>query len=1267
MRTLFLLPVCFFLLKNITTEDQRRFVQNPPFKISSETFLKNLSTKEGEITPGPEADFIADPISLCEGQNVQFTDQSSNVINGLYEWYFPGGDPATSTDQNPLVNYPNAGSYDVTLIVFSGLDSDTLTINDFIEVLPSETTNLEASICFGETYFFNGQNLDVSGTYLDTLPSTGTGCDTIVSLDLTVRPEVITNLEAEICEDDTYLFDGQMLDVGGTYTAVFTDTNGCDSTVILELTILQHVESDVQVGICAGGSYNFNGTILTAAGTYLDTIMASNGCDSFISLELMITPFVETFLIEDICDGENFNFNGEILTQTGMYMDTLVANSGCDSIVHLDLTVNPNVTTNLDVSICEGESYLFDGQNLTTSGSYIAFLATSEICDSTVMLELTVLPVSNENIAVEICEGEVYNFNGQMLDTSGIYSDTLVASNSCDSILTLELTVNEIDTTFLNENICEGEVYLFNNQALDQSGTYIAVLNASTGCDSIVNLELTVLPGEETSSMAEICEGEIYVFQGQDLEIAGTYSDTLQAANGCDSILVLELTVLPLSQTNLSAQICEGESYFFNGVNLTIDGTYLDTLSAANGCDSIVTLELMVLPELSTTINAEICEGETFLFDNQMLEEAGTYFDTLQSIAGCDSISVLNLEVLMPVQTSIAASICFGTTYDFNGVELDASGTYFDTLTASNGCDSLVQLELMLLAEIESELEAQICFGETFNFEGNILNASGVYRDTLISAAGCDSILILNLTILPLNEVTVQREICTGSTFNFNGTILSDAGTYMDTLLDRNGCDSFITLNLSFNNFLQSFPSVSICNGETYNFNGQFLDQSGTYLDTLPTSSGCDSFINLTLTVLPRLSSEFEREICFGEFFLFNGINRTETGSYSDTLLSVDGCDSLVTLNLLVLPESMSLTRDTICEGMTYDFNGQTYSTSGIFVATLTGVNGCDSLAALNLRILPAAMSTTMENICEGEVFSFNGQDFDSTGIYEVFIPASSGCDSIARLELNVFPSTMSVTNESICEGTSILFNGQEYDSTGIYEVVLQNSNGCDSIASLQLLVLENTTSLTLDSICEGQTYDFNGLMLDSSGMYEVVLVNSEGCDSIAELDLRIIEGPTANFDFEITDSLVMFENFSLNVDSVLWDFGDGNTSNEFNPQHIYDTTGVYTAQLTVFNDCGNNTIQNTVVIMLTAVQNTIFQTFEVYPNPVRDHLILKVPETLSPNSPLRIIDLEGKTVFNGQISNGMNSIEVSNLPDGIYQLVYYNGGVIFRSRFVKM
>jgi hypothetical protein len=127
-----------------------------------------------------------------------------------------------------------------------------------------------------------------------------------------------------------------------------------------------------------------------------------------------------------------------------------------------------------------------------------------------------------------------------------------------------------------------------------------------------VTLNLTVLPNASTTLDEEICEGESYEFDGQSLTVGGTYTATFDAANGCDSIVTLNLTVLPNASTTLDEEICEGDSYEFDGQSLTVGGTYTATFDAANGCDSIVTLNLTVLPNASTTLDEEICEGDSY-------------------------------------------------------------------------------------------------------------------------------------------------------------------------------------------------------------------------------------------------------------------------------------------------------------------------------------------------------------------------------------------------------------------------------------------------------------------------------------------------------------------------------------------------------------------------------------------------------------------------------------------------------------------------------
>ena len=109
-----------------------------------------------------------------------------------------------------------------------------------------------------------------------------------------------------------------------------------------------------------------------------------------------------------------------------------------------------------------------------------------------------------------------------------------------------------------------------------------------------------------------ICEGNVYTENGFNVSEAGTYTQTLQTVNGCDSIVTLTLTINPVASTTFTAAICEGTSYTENGFNISEAGTYTQNLQTINGCDSIVTLNLTINPVANTTLSAAICEGTTY-------------------------------------------------------------------------------------------------------------------------------------------------------------------------------------------------------------------------------------------------------------------------------------------------------------------------------------------------------------------------------------------------------------------------------------------------------------------------------------------------------------------------------------------------------------------------------------------------------------------------------------------------------------------------------
>ena len=158
----------------------------------------------------------------------------------------------------------------------------------------------------------------------------------------------------------------------------------------------------------------------------------------------------------------------------------------------------------------------------------------------------------------------------------------------------------------------------------------------------------------------------------------GTYNILyIYSSDGiCFDTAEIDIIVRPIFEVGITEKICEEDTYDFHGTLLDASGVYVDTLTAGNGCDSIVTLTLDVLPEFATPVSASICEGDTYDFHGTLLDASGVYVDTLTAGNGCDSIVTLTLDVLPEFATPVSASICEGDIYDFHGTLLDASGVY---------------------------------------------------------------------------------------------------------------------------------------------------------------------------------------------------------------------------------------------------------------------------------------------------------------------------------------------------------------------------------------------------------------------------------------------------------------------------------------------------------------------------------------------------------------------------------------------------------------
>ena len=282
------------------------------------------------------------------------------------------------------------------------------------------------------------------------------------------------------------------------------------------------------------------------------------------------------------------------------------------------------------------------------------------------------------------------------------------------------------------------------------------------------------------------------------LTVKTTGSYWLKMSEGsCASYDTVVLTVNTTSRRTLTQSICSGSSYLFNGVYRTTAGTYKDTLVNVKGCDSIVTLVLSIKPSSSRTINQNICSGSSYLFNGINRTTTGVYLDTFLNYVSCDSIVTLNLNVKASSASSISQIICTGSSVLFNGVLRTSSGVFKDTLVNYLSCDSIITLNLTVSSTLTSSINRNICGGNSVLFNGIPRTATGTYLDTLISFAGCDSIVTLNLLVKPTSSSSLTQTICNGDSYLFNGVNRTTSGTYLDTFINYIGCDSIVTLNLT--------------------------------------------------------------------------------------------------------------------------------------------------------------------------------------------------------------------------------------------------------------------------------------------------------------------------------------------------------------------------------------------------------------------------------------------------------------------------------------
>lgn len=287
-----------------------------------------------------------------------------------------------------------------------------------------------------------------------------------------------------------------------------------------------------------------------------------------------------------------------------------------------------------------------------------------------------------------ICSGDSLEIFGEWESSPADYQVTYTAEDGMEFTHITTLEVLDTFHTYEHVSLCAGHFIKIGNQIIDTGGTYTLELHAENGCDSMHTMIVTAIDTIFTRDTIAICNGDSLEVNGMFVHQSGDYSSTHVAQSGCDSTHTTYVEVLDVLETHETTTICFGESIVVFGENQVASGIFSAHFIAENGCDSMHTIELIVLDELEAHLEGGFtCMDENNAWVNADVQGGLPPYHYQWNMTTDNSASLQNL----------------------------SSGVYYLTVTDAQGCMSTtaMQLEFSNFDLFQLDVLEASCFGET--------------------------------------------------------------------------------------------------------------------------------------------------------------------------------------------------------------------------------------------------------------------------------------------------------------------------------------------------------------------------------------------------------------------------------------------------------------------------------------------------------------------------------------------------------------------------
>jgi gliding motility-associated-like protein len=804
----------------------------------------------------------------------------------------------------------------------------------------------------------------------------------------------------------------------GTYTVTVTDTNGCTTS------------TSAVVG-------NTNGPIGAIAGT---TPSACNPPSGTVDLNVSggTTPY--TYLWSNMAVTQDLN-----ATAQGTYTVTVTDANGCTTTGSATIASTPAPVATILSTTPAGCSTGSIDLNATGGMSPYAYLWNT----GAVTQDLSGMVASTYTVTITDTKGCTATASATVLFLDSPDVTAAATPASCglsNGTVTLSVT-NGASPYHYNWADVGGADNPPNRSGLN-FGIYIVTVTDANGCSASTSIivPLLIAPVLSVSNSSAVC---------------GTNSGSidLNVSNGTAPFLYnwadLPGSNDPEDRTGLGA------------------GLYVVTVTDGVGCTATGSATIVEntppVAQLLVTENSDIpgdltvCAGDGATFTAGGGNQYQFWVNDIPQTTGFTTISTLSLNALQintTVKVVTANGACKDTTLVGDGIAQEPI-----TLTII----ALPNLGMFALSVVPA------CPGEPVGIKIVAPNlANGVYTvQYKVNNAAVQTAAVTfsnGVGILSIGQFSPQ----TGAAFQI--LQIGNNGAGCAGVPGTGGTLSFDVLSS-----IQTMLDTTICNTQSITIDGQTFNQTGTYTIPQITPEGCEATLTLKLQVVSQFTRQETATFCAGASYVFYGNTLTQQGNYEHLSAGPAGCDTLVQLTLFKQPPVYHFLNDTICAGISYPVGDSLFTSSGFYQVTLESSLGCDSIVSLTLLVKDLSLSfpQNMVALCSGEGLTLtpavqgcqNCQYEWSTGasqavlnvvpventVYSLTITSGNDCTAVGAVAVTLHPAYMHDFEKSICPGETVQAGGSTLTEPGTYFLDLQSVFGCDSMVALTLNLFDTT------------------------------------------------------------------------------------------------------------------------------------------------------------------------------------------------------------------